>query len=66
MSFLNNLKIVWKVALIVAVMGCAMLAVAGFAARELSATVDGFTELSAAQSSALNLTRRQGQPTTSF
>jgi len=23
MSFLNNLKIVWKVALIVAVMGCA-------------------------------------------
>jgi methyl-accepting chemotaxis protein len=59
MSFLNNLKIVWKVALIVAVMGCAMLAVAGFAARELSATVDGFAELSAAQSSALNLTRAQ-------
>ena len=59
MSFLNNLKIVWKVALIVAVMGCAMLAVAGFGARELSATVDGFAELSAAQSSALNLTRAQ-------
>ncbi|QOZ70169.1 methyl-accepting chemotaxis protein [Bradyrhizobium arachidis] len=59
MSFLNNLKIVWKVALIVAVMGCAMVAVAGFGARELSATVDGFAELSAAQSSALNLTRAQ-------
>ena len=57
MSFLNNLKIVWKVALIVAVMGCAI--VAGFAARELSATVDGFAELSASQSSALNLTRAQ-------
>ncbi|MBR0784984.1 methyl-accepting chemotaxis protein [Bradyrhizobium iriomotense] len=59
MSFLNNLKIVWKVALIVAVMGCAMIAVAGFGARELSATVDGFSELAAAQSSALNLTRAQ-------
>ncbi|MBR1172674.1 HAMP domain-containing protein [Bradyrhizobium sp. KB893862 SZCCT0404] len=59
MSFLNNLKIVWKVALIVAVMGCAMIAVAGFGARELSATVDGFGELAAAQSSALNLTRAQ-------
>ncbi|UPK32800.1 HAMP domain-containing protein [Bradyrhizobium sp. 186] len=59
MSFLNNLKIVWKVALIVAVMGCAMVAVAGFGTRELSATVDGFADLSAAQSAALNLTRAQ-------
>jgi methyl-accepting chemotaxis protein len=59
MSFLNNLKIVWKVALIVAVMGCAMVAVAAFGTRELSATVDGFGELAAAQSSALNLTRAQ-------
>ena len=59
MSVLNNLKIVWKVALIVAVMGFAMVAVAGFGTRELSATVDGFAELSAAQSSALNLTRAQ-------
>ena len=59
MSFLNNLKIVWKVALIVTVMGCAMIAVAAFGVRELSATVDGFGELSAAQSSALNLTRAQ-------
>lgn len=59
MSFLNNLKIVWKVALIVAVMGCAMLAVAAFGTRELSATVDGFGELGAAQSSALNLARAQ-------
>ena len=59
MSFLNNIKIVWKVALIVAVMGCAMIAVAGFGVRELSATVDGFGELAAAQSSALNLARAQ-------
>src|SRR5438445_11169153 len=59
MSFLNNLKIVWKVALIVAVMGCAMVAVAGFGTRELSATVDGFGDLVAAQSSALNLARAQ-------
>ena len=59
MSFLNNLKIVWKVALIVAAMGCAMAGVAAFSARELSATVDGFGELNAAQSAALNLTRAQ-------
>ncbi|TYL85386.1 HAMP domain-containing protein [Bradyrhizobium rifense] len=59
MSFLNNLKIVLKVALIVAVMGCAMVAIAGFGTRELSATVDGFGELVAEQSSALNLTRAQ-------
>ena len=59
MSFLNNLKIVWKVAMIVAVMGCAMVAIAGFGTRELSATVDGFGELVAEQSSALNLTRAQ-------
>jgi hypothetical protein len=59
MSFLNNLKIVWKVALIVAVMGCAMVGVATFGTRELAATVDGFAELSATQSSALNLTRAQ-------
>ncbi|MFT4121206.1 HAMP domain-containing protein, partial [Bradyrhizobium sp.] len=59
MKFLNNLKIVWKVALIVAVMGCAMVAVAGFGMRELFATVDGFNELAAAQSAALNLTRAQ-------
>ncbi|MBR0778606.1 HAMP domain-containing protein [Bradyrhizobium diazoefficiens] len=59
MSFLNNLKIVLKVALIVAVMGCALVAVAAFGTRELSSTVDGFNELSAAQSSALNIVRAQ-------
>ena len=59
MSFLNNLKIVWKVAMIVAVMGCAMVVIAGFGTRELFATVDGFGELVAEQSSALNLTRAQ-------
>lgn len=59
MGFLNNLKIVWKVALIVAVMGCAMIGVAAFGARQLAATVDGFDELAAAQSSALNLARAQ-------
>ncbi|OAF05994.1 chemotaxis protein [Bradyrhizobium centrolobii] len=59
MSFLNNLKIVWKVALIVTVMGCALIGVATFGARELSSTVDGFAELSAAQSASLNLTRAQ-------
>ena len=47
MSFLNNLKIVLKVALIVTVMGIAMVAVAAFGIRELSATVDGFSELTA-------------------
>ncbi|MCK1475165.1 hypothetical protein IVB27_10205 [Bradyrhizobium sp. 197] len=40
-------------------MGSALAAVAAFGTRELSATVDGFAELSAAQSSALNLTRAQ-------
>ena len=52
MSFLNNLKIVLKVALIVTVMGIAMVAVAAFGIRELSATVDGFSELTAMQSAA--------------
>src|ERR1700759_741710 len=59
MSFLNNLKIVLKVALIVTVMGIALVAVATFGIRELSATVDGFSELTAMQSAALNLTRAQ-------
>jgi methyl-accepting chemotaxis protein len=59
MSFLNNLKIVLKVALIVTVMGVALVAVAAFGTRELSATVDGFGELTAMQSAALNLTRAQ-------
>ncbi|MBR1091032.1 HAMP domain-containing protein [Bradyrhizobium manausense] len=59
MSFLNNLKIVLKVALIVTVMGIALVAVAGFGIQELTATVDGFGELSAMQSAALNLTRGQ-------
>jgi hypothetical protein len=40
-------------------MGSALAAVAAFGTRELSATIDGFAELSAAQSSALNLTRAQ-------
>jgi methyl-accepting chemotaxis protein len=59
MSFLNNFKIVLKVALIVTVMGFALVAVAAFGTRELSATVDGFSELTAMQSAALNLTRAQ-------
>jgi methyl-accepting chemotaxis protein len=59
MSFLNNLKIVLKVALIVAVMGCALIAVAAFGTKELTATIDGFSGLAAAQSAALNLTRAQ-------
>jgi len=59
MSFLNNLKIVLKVALIVTVMGVALIAVAGFGIRELSATVDGFSELTSVQSAALSLTRAQ-------
>ncbi|MET4216551.1 methyl-accepting chemotaxis protein [Bradyrhizobium sp. LB7.2] len=42
-----------------AVMGSVLAAVAAFGTRELSATVDGFAELSAAQSSALNLTGAQ-------
>ncbi len=59
MSFLNNLKIVLKVALIVTVMGFALVVVAAFGTRELSAIVDGFSELTAMQSAALNLTRVQ-------
>jgi len=59
MSFLNNLKIVLKVALIVTVMGVALVAVAAFGIREQSATVDGFSELTAMQSASLNLTRAQ-------
>ncbi|QQO36986.1 HAMP domain-containing protein [Bradyrhizobium diazoefficiens] len=59
MSFLNHLKIVLKVALIVTVMGFALVAVAAFGTRELSAVVDGFSELTAMQSATLNLTRAQ-------
>ena len=64
MRFLNNLKIVWKVGLIVAVLGCALVAVAGFSAIELASTVDNFTELTATQSAALNLTRAQRRAAT--
>jgi methyl-accepting chemotaxis protein len=59
MRFLNNLQIVLKVGLIVAVLGCALLGVAAFSAVQLSSTVDDYTELSASQSAALNLTRAQ-------
>ncbi|SFO71573.1 Methyl-accepting chemotaxis protein [Bradyrhizobium sp. Ghvi] len=59
MSFLNNLKIVLKVALIVTVMGISLVAVAAFAIRELSATVDGYSQVTAMQSAALNLIRAQ-------
>ncbi|MCP3465460.1 MULTISPECIES: methyl-accepting chemotaxis protein [unclassified Bradyrhizobium] len=59
MSFLNNLKIVFKVGLIVTALGCALLGVAAFSAVQLSSTVEGYAELSDAQSAALNLTRAQ-------
>lgn len=59
MNFLNHLKIVLKVALIVTVMGLALVAVAAFGTRELSTVVDGFSELTAMQSATLNLTRAQ-------
>src|SRR5215468_6956177 len=59
MRFLNDLKIVLKVGLIVTVLGCALLGVAAFSAAQLASTVDGYAELSDAQSAALNLTRAQ-------
>ncbi|WFU44099.1 HAMP domain-containing methyl-accepting chemotaxis protein [Bradyrhizobium sp. CB82] len=57
MRFLNNLKIVLKVGLIVAVLGCALLGVAAFSAVQLSSTVDSFSDLTGAQAAALGLTR---------
>jgi methyl-accepting chemotaxis protein len=59
MRLLNNLKIVLKVGLIVAVLGCALLGVAAFSAVQLSSTVDNYTDLSGAESAALGLTRAQ-------
>jgi methyl-accepting chemotaxis protein len=59
MRFLDNLKIVWKVGLIVAVLGCTMLGIVAFSAVQLSSTVDGFADLTAVQSAALNMTRAQ-------
>ncbi|MBB4383465.1 methyl-accepting chemotaxis protein [Bradyrhizobium sp. SBR1B] len=55
MRFLNHLKIVSKVGLIVTVLGCALLGVATFSAVQLSSIVGNFAELSAAQSAMLNL-----------
>jgi hypothetical protein len=57
MRFLNNLQIVLKVGLIVAVLGCALLGAAAFSAVQLSSTVDHYADLSATQAAVLNLTR---------
>ncbi|GLR83329.1 methyl-accepting chemotaxis protein [Bradyrhizobium iriomotense] len=59
MRFLNNLKIVLKVGLIVTVLGSALIGVAAFSAIQLSSTVDSFSELTEAESAALGLTRAQ-------
>ncbi|MGY8663118.1 HAMP domain-containing methyl-accepting chemotaxis protein [Bradyrhizobium sp. UFLA05-109] len=59
MRLLNDLKIVLKVGLIVAVLGCALLGVAAFSAVQLSSTVDRFSELTEAEAAALGLTRAQ-------
>ncbi|MCP3477566.1 methyl-accepting chemotaxis protein [Bradyrhizobium sp. CCGUVB1N3] len=59
MGFLNNLKIVLKVGLIVAVLGCALLGVAAFSAVQLSSTVDSFSALTEAEAAGLGLTRAQ-------
>jgi methyl-accepting chemotaxis protein len=59
MRFLNNLQIVLKVGLIVAVLGCALLGAAAFSAVQLSSTVDHYADLSATQAAVLNLTRAQ-------
>jgi methyl-accepting chemotaxis protein len=59
MTILNNLKIVLKVGLIVAVLGCVLIGVMSFSAMQLSETVANYTDLSANQSAGEALTRAQ-------
>lgn len=59
MQFLNNLKIVYKVGLIVGLMGLALLGVAAFGDLKLSAVTNDFVTLSDLQSASLDLTRAQ-------
>jgi methyl-accepting chemotaxis protein len=59
MSALNNLKIVWKISLIVAVLSCTVVGVVTFGAMQLSATVADYSALSGEQSAAIDLVRAQ-------
>src|ERR1700751_5003093 len=52
---LDNLTIVWKISLIVAVLGIALAVVAGFGTVQLSSTVADFSELLGEQSANLSL-----------
>ena len=59
MSALNNLKIVWKISLIVAVLSCTVVGVAAFGTLQLSAMVTDYSTLSGEQSAAIDLVRAQ-------
>lgn len=62
MRLLNDLKIVAKVALIVAVPGCALLGIASFSAFNLSRAMDDYLTLSEQQSAAWTWRMRSGEP----
>ena len=59
MSALNNLKIVWKISLIVAVLSCTVVGIVAFGTLQLSATVADYSALSGEQSAAIDLVRAQ-------
>jgi len=59
MRLFDNFKIVWKIGLIVALLGLVIAGISGFATVQLGSTVDGFLDLSGDQLGALNLVRAQ-------
>ncbi len=59
MRFFDNLKIIWKISLIVTVLGIALVVNVAYATSQLLLTVENYQDLSAAQSAANSLQRAQ-------
>ncbi|MGY3450326.1 methyl-accepting chemotaxis protein [Bradyrhizobium sp. USDA 4353] len=59
MRLLDNLKIVWKLALIVSVLGAVIVGCVAYSTVQLNTTVDDFTDLIALQRANVNLLRTQ-------
>ncbi len=59
MRFFDNLKIIWKISLIVTVLGIALVVIVAYATSQLLLTVENYQDLSAAQSAANSLQRAQ-------
>ena len=59
MKLLDNLKIVWKLGLIVAVLGSALVGIVAYSTVQLAGTVEDFSELISDQSANIGLVRAQ-------